>query len=154
MIDRITVTVFRLNQASHRGRFRLPKRVVAKLFDTLWLQLVVGADLDGRAVVGPGLRLPHGGRLVAIDPRAVIGANVSMFPNSAVGRGGRDRQVPVIGDDVILYRNATVAGPIRIGDRARVGANSLVIDDVPARTTVAGVPASAVQDAWKDAPER
>jgi serine O-acetyltransferase len=141
LIDKITVTVFRINQAAYRGRARRAKRLVAKAIDVAWMQFVVGADMPGAVQCGPGLRLPHGGRGVALDPRAVIGSNVALFPMSGVGRGGRDRLVPVLKDGATLYRGALAAGPITIGENASVGANSVALTDVPAGTTVIGVPA-------------
>jgi serine O-acetyltransferase len=146
LIDRVSVTVFRINQAAYRGPWRIPKRIAAKILDVMWLQLVVGADLDGRATVGPGLRLPHGGRLVGLDPRVVIGSNVTLFPNSGAARGGPRRLVGIIGDDVTIGRNAMVVGPVTIGNGATVGANSTVLDDVPAGQTVMGAPARPIRE--------
>lgn len=144
--DRISVTAFRINQAAHRGRFRLPKRIFAKVIDTLWLQLVVGADLDGRATVGPGLKLPHGGRMVGIDPGAVIGSNVTIFPNSGPTRGGPRREWPIVGDNVTFGRNSTVVGPVTVGDGAFIGGNSIAIDDIAPGQTVMGIPAVPIRE--------
>ena len=147
LFDRTTVTAFRINQAAHRGRFRLLKRLLAKIIDTLWLQLVVGADMDGRATVGPGLRLPHGGRLVGIDPGVIIGSNCTLFPNSGAARGRPSRGLARIGDNVTIGRNAMVVGPVTVGDNAFVAANSLVTSDIPTGQTRIGVPATTIRRA-------
>jgi serine O-acetyltransferase len=149
VISRITVTAFRFNQAAHRGRWQIPKRIAAKVIDTLWLQLVVGADMDGRAQVGPGLRLPHGGRLVGIDPGAVIGSNVTLFPNSGAARGGPSRGVATIGDSVTIGRNGGVVGPVTIGDGATIAINSIAYSNVAPGETVIGNPAVPIREAVK-----
>lgn len=149
LLDRITVTAFRINQAAHRGRLTKVKRVFAKALDTVWMQGIVGADMPGRVQCGPGLRLPHGGRGIALDPRAVIGSNVALFPNVGIGRGGRERLVPVIKDDAVIYRGATLAGPITVWEGGKVGANSFVMNDVPAGITVYGVPAVPAGEVWE-----
>lgn len=150
LLDRITVTVFRINQAAHRGHLRLPKRIVAKFLDILWLQAIIGADLDGRAKVGPGLRIPHGGRQIAIDPRAIIGSNVTLMPNSGVGRGGPNRGVPTIGDNVTIGRNGGAIGPIFVGNGATIAINSVAFRSVLAGETVIGNPARPVRDVLRN----
>lgn len=147
ILSRLTVTAFRLNQAAHRGRWQLAKRIGAKVVDVLWLQLVVGADMDGRATVGPGLRLPHGGRLVGIDPGVVIGSNVTLFPNSGAARGGPSRGVALIGNDVTIGRNGGVVGGVTVGDGATIAINSIAYSDVSPGATVIGNPALPLRDA-------
>lgn len=149
LLDRITVTVFRVNQSAHRGRFRLIKRVGAKVLDAIWMQGVVGAEMDGRAKVGPGLRIPHGGRMIGLDPRAVIGSNVTLMPNSGVARGGPSRGVPVVGDNVTIGRNGGAVGPVFIGDGATIAINSITYRSVAPGDTVIGNPARPIREAVK-----
>ena len=95
-------------------------------------------------VVAPGLYLLHG--QVVIDGFTEVGANALIAPFVTIGlRGWFDG--PVIGSGVSIGTGAKVLGPIRIGNRASIGANAVVITDVPARATAVGVPARIVQPA-------
>jgi serine O-acetyltransferase len=59
--------------------------------------------------------------------------------------GAERRQSPTLGNDVFIGAGAKVIGPIHIGDGARIGANAVVLSDVPAWSTVAGIPARVVK---------
>jgi serine O-acetyltransferase len=108
----------------------------------------------GRKVeAGPGLYIPHGH--VVIDGLVRIGRDCSVNPWVTVGmsasrRWGFDKRGPNIGNDVYIGTGAKVLGPITIGDGARIGANSVVIDDVPAGATVVGAPARVVHERQAD----
>lgn len=142
LLDRITVTIFRLNQAARVGRLRPVKRILAKGLDVLWMQGIVGADLPGKIRCGPGLRLPHGGRGVVIHPNAIIGSGVTVYHRVTVGVSGDDAyNVPTLGDGSYVGCGATIIGRVRIGDGAKIGAGAVVVKDVLPETTVTGIPA-------------
>jgi serine O-acetyltransferase len=84
------------------------------------------------------------GRGIRIAPGAVIGDRVRIMPGVTIGYSSRPGN-PSIGDDVVIGENARVLGPVKVGDRARIEPNSLVISDVPEGATVAGVPARVVR---------
>lgn len=102
-------------------------------------------DIDPRAVVGPGLNLPHPTGIV-IGP-VIIGNNVTIHQNVSMGRrrtedaytGPESR--PNVGDDVVIYAGAVILGGVRIGCGARIGANAVVTQDVPENCSAVGVPA-------------
>jgi len=85
---------------------------------------------------------------IIINAKAVIGKNCNISQGVTIGVSGRGehRGVPIIGDQVYIGANATIAGAIQVGSHAVIGANSLVIQDVGASTTVLGVPAVKVSD--------
>jgi serine O-acetyltransferase len=96
------------------------------------------------AEIGPGLYLSHVGG-VHISPQAVIGRNCDIAHHvtigvSAMGRAG----VPQIGNDVYIGTGSTLIGRIKIGDGAKVAANTLVMSNVPAGATIMGVPGRIV----------
>ncbi|HEY8173010.1 MAG TPA: hypothetical protein VIH21_07970 [Dehalococcoidia bacterium] len=96
---------------------------------------------------GPGLQIPHGN--VVIDGRVRIGRNCQINPWVTIGlsnsrRVGFSADGPTIGDEVRIGTGAKLLGPIHIGDHARIGANAVVIEDVPANATVVGAPARVV----------
>ncbi|KZE34310.1 serine O-acetyltransferase [Crenobacter luteus] len=114
---------------------------------------VMGADIHPAAAIGEGIMLDHGTGVV-VGETAVIGDNVSLLQGVTLGGTGKvhgDRH-PKVGDGVLIGANASILGNITIGDGAKVGAGSVVLDDVPAHTTVVGVPARAVGRPDEDMP--
>jgi serine O-acetyltransferase len=109
------------------------------------IEIVVGITIPYQASVGPGLYIGHFGNIV-LSPEAVIGHTCNLSQGVTIGVSGRGerRGVPKIGNRVYIAANAVVAGNIDIGDDVVIAANSLVIADVPAHTTVMGVPAQVV----------
>jgi serine O-acetyltransferase len=106
------------------------------------------SDISPVADIGAPLRIAHSVGIV-IGGCCRIGDNCELFQNVTVG--GRDKRLndgtdamPVIGDNVTLCAGAVVIGPLRVGDGAIVGANAVVLRDVPEYTAVAGIPAVPV----------
>ena len=116
-------------------------RVVAVLRHRFW-SVVAGADIPLNCHIGGGLLMPHPNGIV-IHPDAIIGPNCLFFQQVTVGQNHDG--VPRIGGHVDLGAGAKVLGPITLSDHARVGANAVVLIDVPAGATAAGVPARIVK---------
>lgn len=94
-----------------------------------------------------------------IHKRAVIGSYCLIGPHVVIGGRSGHKSVPVIGNRVFVGAGAKVLGPITVGDGAVIGANAVVIDDVPPRTVVAGIPARVIArdvdvDRYATMPER
>ncbi len=107
-----------------------------------------GVDIHPGARIGRGIMIDHAHSIV-IGETAVVGDNVSMLHSVTLGGTGKedgDRH-PKIGDGVLIGAGAKVLGNIRVGDCARIAAGSVVLEDVPARKTVAGIPARIVGEA-------
>lgn len=109
---------------------------------------VFQADINPAVQMGRGIMLDHGTGLV-IGETAVVGDNVSMLQNVTLGGTGKSDQDrhPKIGNGVLIGAGATVLGNIIVGDCSRIGAGSVVLKEVPPRTTVAGVPAKVIGEA-------
>ena len=106
---------------------------------------IFGIDIHPAAQIGCGVFIDHGHAIV-VGETAVIGNNVSILHNVTLGGTGKatgDRH-PKIGDHVLIGAGAKILGDITIGCGSRVAAGSVVLKDVPAKTTVAGVPAKVV----------
>ena len=109
---------------------------------------VFQVDINSAVPMGKGVMLDHGTGLV-IGETAVVGDNVSILQNVTLGGTGKadqDRH-PKIGNGVLIGAGAKVLGNIKVGDCSRVGAGSVVLKEVPPRTTVAGVPAKVIGEA-------
>jgi serine O-acetyltransferase len=103
-------------------------------------RILSGIDIVPGAQIGAGTVFIHGHGIV-IGAGAVIGENCRIFQQVTVGTHD-GLGYPTIGNDVTLYPGAKIIGPITIGDGARVGANAVVLIDVPAGATAVGNPAT------------
>lgn len=135
------VASFRLSVALHRRGHVYLARLVQVIAQTL-----TGAELDPKADVGPGLVLIHtGGVLLGQGVKA--GRDLTLFAGVTVGsnfgesRSNPRQGFPVLGDEVRVFTNASIIGPVRVGDRVSVGAHALVLKDVPDGAVAKGVPA-------------
>lgn len=123
----------------------LHQRHALALFVQHRIASVFDIDIHPAAEIGPGLMVDHGTGVV-IGATAVLGANVSMLHSVTLGGSGTqsERRHPRVGDGVLIASGAKLLGPIDIGNGAKIGAGSVVLDDVPPFSTVAGVPARQV----------
>ncbi|MEH6582221.1 MAG: serine O-acetyltransferase [Halioglobus sp.] len=112
-----------------------------------------GVDIHPAAKLGCGIMLDHATGLV-IGETATVGNNVSILQAVTLGGTGKDEgdRHPKIADGVLISAGAKILGNIKVGTGAKVGAGSVVLEDVPAHTTVAGVPAKIVGHPTSDVP--
>lgn len=105
-------------------------------------------DIHPACRIGKGIFLDHAHSLV-FGETAVIGDNCSILHDVTLGGTGKEEEDrhPKIGDGVLIGAGAKVLGNIRIGACSRIAAGSVVLADVPPKTTVAGVPAKVVGEA-------
>jgi serine O-acetyltransferase len=106
---------------------------------------VFAVDIHPAARVGKGILIDHGTSVV-IGETAVVGDDVSMLHEVTLGGTGKETgdRHPKVGNCVLIGAGAKILGNVRIGTGAKVGAGSVVLEDVPPHTTVAGVPARVV----------
>jgi serine O-acetyltransferase len=104
-----------------------------------------GVDIHPAARLGWGIMLDHATGVV-IGETAVVGNNVSILQSVTLGGTGKEEgdRHPKVGDGVLISAGAKILGNISVGEGAKVGAGSVVLEDVPPHTTVAGVPAKVV----------
>lgn len=108
---------------------------------------VFGVDIHPAARIGKGIMIDHAHSIV-IGETAVVGDNVSMLHSVTLGGTGKEEEDrhPKIGCGVLIGAGAKVLGNIKVGDCARIAAGSVVLEEVPPKKTVAGVPARIVGD--------
>ncbi len=120
--------------------FRLLSFFIYK-FTELFLGVVLRPGTD----IGPGLYIGHTGNIrISSDVKA--GKNLSIGTGVFIAmKGLGTKGVPVLGDNIYIGVGAKILGPIKIGNNVRVGANAVVVKDVPDNATVVGVPARIIE---------
>jgi serine O-acetyltransferase len=109
-------------------------------------KMITGVEIHPAAEIGDSLLIDHGSGVV-IGETAEIGNNVTLYQGVTLGGTGfaRGKRHPTIDDDVVIGSGAKLLGPISVGRGAKVGANSVIIHDVPANSTVVGNPGHPVR---------
>jgi serine O-acetyltransferase len=136
------VWLYRIGRRLHLGRRGPLKWFAEKIYWLVFrlIETLTGVSLPMQARIGPGLRIWHFGNIF-IHPDAVIGANCTLRQGVTIGNRHIGGGVPTIGDNVEFGAYAQVLGPVHIGNNCRIGAMSVVLDDVPDGATAVGVPA-------------
>jgi serine O-acetyltransferase len=119
-------------------------RLAARAFAEL-TRILTGVEIHPGAVLGAGLFIDHATGVV-IGETAEVGDDVTIFHGVTLGGTGREhrKRHPTVGDRVIIGAGAKVLGPIKIGDDSRIGANAVVVKEVPSSAVVVGVPGQVV----------
>ena len=109
-------------------------------------RVMTGVEIHPAARIGDALFIDHGAGVV-IGETAEIGDNVTLYQGVTLGGTGfaRGKRHPTVDDDVVIGSGAKLLGPINVGQASKIGANSVVIHDVPARSTVVGNPGHPVR---------
>jgi serine O-acetyltransferase len=107
---------------------------------------VTGVEIHPAAQIGNEFFIDHGSGVV-IGETATIGDRVTLYQGVTLGGTGfqRGKRHPTLGDNVTVGSGAKLLGPIAVGDGAKVGANTVVVEDVPAGATVVGNPGHPVR---------
>ncbi|MGR3783499.1 MAG: serine O-acetyltransferase [Albimonas sp.] len=115
---------------------------------------VTSVELPLNTRIGGGLLLPHATGIV-VHPATVLGPNCLLMQNVTLGNNYGRPGTPRLGGHVDVGPGAVILGPVEIGDHALIGANAVVLKDVPPRAVVAGAPARVIRfrDPEEDAPE-
>lgn len=110
-------------------------------------RLVTNIDIHPGATIGERFFIDHGAGVV-IGETATIGDDVTMYHGVTLGgtSWSAGRRHPTVGEGVLIGAGAKILGPISVGARARIGANSVVIEDVPPEMTVVGIPGRVVRE--------
>lgn len=104
-----------------------------------------GIEIHPGAKIGRGLVIDHGMGVV-IGETAEIGDNVLLYHGVTLGGTGKDKgkRHPIVGNNVVIGAGAKVLGPIYIGSNSKIGANSVVLNNVPEGATAVGIPAKNI----------
>ncbi len=119
-----------------KTRIPLLPRLISQL-----ARFITGIEIHPGASIGSGFFIDHGMGVV-VGETAVIGSNVTLFQGVTIGGTGKEtgKRHPTIGNGVVVGAGAKILGNIKVGDNSYIGANAVVLGDVPANSTVVGVP--------------
>ncbi|MDD5645483.1 MAG: serine O-acetyltransferase [bacterium] len=119
-------------------------------FISQFAKFITGIEIHPGAQIAKGFFIDHGMGVV-IGETAVIGENCTLFQGVTLGGTGKERgkRHPTLGRNVVIGAGAKVLGNIIIGDNSYVGANAVVLKDVPPDSTVVGIPGTVVKEKGK-----
>ena len=105
-----------------------------------------GIEIHPGAQIGKGFFIDHGTGVV-IGETAIIGDNVTLYQGVTLGGTGKEhgKRHPTIGNNVMISTGAKILGTFKIGDNSKIGAGSVVLEEVPPNSTVVGVPGRVVK---------
>lgn len=105
-----------------------------------------GIEIHPGAQIGKGFFIDHGNGVI-IGETTIIGDNVTLYQGVTLGGTGKEhgKRHPTIGNNVLISTGAKVLGPFKVGDNSRIGANAVVLQEVPPDSTVVGIKARVVK---------
>lgn len=139
----------RINHWLWQRGARLIARITAEI-----TRILTGVEIHPGAVLGPGLFIDHATGVV-IGETAEVGEDVTLYHGVTLGGSGRDtgKRHPTIGDRVTIGAGAKILGAIKIGDDSRIGANAVVVKEVPSSSVVVGVPGQVISRSRPGSPD-
>lgn len=135
------ILFYRLTHRLYKNRWFVLSRIISQI-----VRNFTGIEIHPGAKIGRGLFIDHGMGIV-IGETAEVGDNVTIYHGVTLGGTGKDvgKRHPTIEDNVIVGTGAKVLGPIRIGKDSKIGANAVVLKEVPEGSTVVGIPGKVVK---------
>lgn len=122
----------------------LKLKLIAR-FISQFARFLTGIEIHPDAKIGKRLFIDHGMGIV-IGETTTIGDNCTIYHGVTLGGTGKDKykRHPDLGNNVIVGCGAKVLGPIKIGNNVKIGANSVVLKEIPDNTTVVGIPGKII----------
>jgi serine O-acetyltransferase len=139
----------RINHWLWQRGAKLAARITAEI-----TRILTGVEIHPGAVLGAGLFIDHATGVV-IGETAEVGEDVTLYHGVTLGGSGRDtgKRHPTIGDRVIIGAGAKILGAIKVGDDSRIGANAVVVKEVPSSSVVIGVPGQVISRSRPGSPD-
>ena len=134
------VVAHRVAHSMWKKNIKFPARLLSHLS-----RFLTGIEIHPGAIIGKGFFIDHGMGVV-IGETSEIGDNVTVYHGVTLGgtNYAREKRHPTVKDNVTIGAGAKILGPLTIGQNSKIGANSAVIKDVPADSTVVGIPAKII----------
>lgn len=132
---------YRISHALYGKKLFFLARVVSQ-----FARFITGIEIHPGAKIGKGLFIDHGMGVV-IGETAEVGDNVTLYHGVTLGGTGKEKgkRHPTLGNNIFVGTGAKILGPIYIGNNSKIGANSVVLKNVPNDSTVVGIPGKIVK---------
>lgn len=147
--SRFVLVFFRISHATLEfPTLLLPLAIIIRVLYRLMIDWLIGIDIPVRTKIGPSAIIYHGFGLV-INPTAVIGSNCILRHGVTIGNkivNGKETASPIIGDFVEFGANASIIGPITIGNHCIIGANTVLTKSIPDHTIAVGCSARILKN--------
>lgn len=135
------ISVYRIGRWFYLRKLYFVSRIIE-----LIIFLIYNSRVPMSASIGRGSKFAYSGIGCVLHERTIIGDNVMIGTNITIGGRSKKYKVPIIGDNVYIGTGAKILGPITIGNNVTVGANAVVITDLPENSIAAGVPAKILKN--------
>ena len=135
--------------------FHNKKRFFIARLISQFSRFLTGIEIHPGAKIGMGTLIDHGSGVV-IGETSIIGDRVTIYQGATIGATGNEKEFkrhPTLGNDIIVGSGSKILGPVNIGDNCKIGANSVVLRDMPANSTAVGVPAKVKFNRCSDSDE-
>lgn len=132
-----------LHRIAH-GFYKLNLTLIARIVSQI-NRFLTGIEIHPGARIGRGFFIDHGMGVV-IGETTEIGSDVTLYQGVTLGGTGKEKgkRHPTLGNNIVVGSGAKILGPVTIGDNSKMGAGAVVLKDVPANSTVVGIPGKAV----------
>jgi serine O-acetyltransferase len=129
------VLMHRIAHSCHRMKLFFIARFISQ-----FSRFITGIEIHPGAKIGKKLFIDHGSGVV-IGETTEIGDNVTIYQGATLGGTGKDKgkRHPTVGNNVLISTGAKVLGPFKVGDNAKIGANAIILAEVPENITVVGL---------------
>ncbi|NLP29546.1 MAG: serine O-acetyltransferase [Clostridiales bacterium] len=125
----------------HKHNLKLLARIISQL-----TRFITGIEIHPGATIGKRCMIDHGMGVV-IGETTEIGDDVTIYQGVTLGGTGKEvgKRHPTIGNNVVISSGAKVLGPFRVGNNSKIGAGSVVLEEIPDNCTVVGIPGKVVK---------
>lgn len=129
----------------HCRHMKLLGRILSQL-----VRFLTGVEIHPGATIGRRCFIDHG-MAVVVGETAEVGDDVTIYQGVTLGGTGKDtgKRHPTIGNNVVISSGAKVLGPFKVGDNSKIGAGSVVLEEVPPNCTVVGIPGKIIKRGGK-----
>lgn len=137
---KVMLSYRRAHKAYLKGRYFKARRISQRAARK------TGIEIHPGATIGEGLFIDHGNGVI-IGETTIIGDNCTLYQGVTLGGTGKEhgKRHPTLGNNVMVSAGAKVLGSFSIGDNSKIGAGSVVLEEVPANSTVVGVPGRVIK---------
>ncbi len=127
------------------GILSCPLKIIIRFLAYI-IRIITNIEIHPAATLGKNVFIDHGSGVV-IGETTIIGDNVTIYQGVTLGGVSikREKRHPTLGDNIIVGAGAKILGNINIGDYVQIGANSVVVKDVPSNSTVVGIPGRIIK---------